>query len=67
MTRNQAEAYQDALNKLSATLKLFYDGLTQSGFDDTHAMVITMEFMKNSLSNVADKAADVAKNPLLNN
>lgn len=55
MTRNQAEAYQEALSKLAATLKIFYDSLTQVGFDDGHAMFLTLEFMKNSLSSVAGK------------
>ena len=55
MTRNQAEAYQEALSKLAATLKIFYDSLTQVVFDDGHAMFLTLEFMKNSLSNVAGK------------
>lgn len=55
MTRKQAEAYQEAISKLAATLKIFYDSLTQVGFDDGHAMFLTLEFMKNSLSSVAGK------------
>lgn len=67
MTRNQAEVYQEAISKLAATLKIFYDSLTQVGFDDGHAMFLTLEFMKNSLSSAACKAADAVKDQLFSN
>ena len=55
MTRNQAEVYQEAISKLAATLKIFYDSLTHVGFDDWHAMFLTLEFMKSSMAIIISK------------
>lgn len=66
MTHQEAENLQEGLNKMSATIKIFYDGLMRAGFDDGHAMFLTNEFMKATINGISEKTVAAAMEYLKN-
>lgn len=61
MTRAEAENLQDGLQKMAATVWIFYDALIKSGFDDGHAMYLTGRMMDGLVGGIGKATAEVVR------
>lgn len=67
MTRQEAENLQDGMQKMAATVWIFYEALIKSGFDDGHAMYLTGRMMDGLVGGIGKAAAEMTMEGLRKN
>lgn len=55
------------MQKMAATVWIFYDALIKSGFDDGHAMYLTGRMMDGLVGGIGKATAEIAREELRKN